>query len=192
MVIVVAFGLLGCDPAGFEVTPGKVTDPSPDDSATTGDDSGGTADDSGPVDTSPPEPETDFSTWTGTRRFTYSDFGLNCDETVNESGSQLLAGDDFYDALAADCTTCTLFFVVQPETDTVCSVIGLGTTYRAVFLSDAGAVVNVYTGDSDGSVSQIGSDTSGSFDGEDLAFTYTFSYYGAQIGVEGLMTFPQN
>jgi hypothetical protein len=191
MVTILAFGLLGCEPAGFEVTPGKVTDPTADDSSTTGDDSGPT-DDSGIEDSTPPEPETDFSTWSGSRRFTYSDFGLNCDETVNESGTQLLSGDDYFDALSSDCTTCTLFFVVQPEVDTVCSVIGLGTTYRAVFLSDAGAIVNVYSADSNGGVAQIGSDTSGSFDGEDLAFTYTFSYYGANIGVEGLMTFPQN
>ncbi len=190
MVTILVFGLLGCQPAGFEVTPGKVTDPSPDDSSTTGDDSGGPDDSAG--DSTPPDPETDFSTWSGSRRFTYADFGLNCDETVNESGSQLLAGDDYYDALAADCTTCTLFFVVQPETDTVCSVIGLGTTYRAVFLSNGGAVVNVYSADGDSSVAQIGSDTSGSFDGENMAFSYTFSYYGAEIGVEGLMTFPQN
>ncbi len=192
MGTILAFGLLACDPAGFEVTPGKVTDPSPDDSATTGDDSGTTDDSAADSGEDSAEPETDFSTWTGTRRFTYSDFGLNCDETVNESGSQLLAGDDYFDALAADCTTCTLFFVVQPEVDTVCSVIGLGTTYRAVFLTGTQAIVNVYSADGDSDVAQIGSDTSGSFDGENLAFTYTFSYYGADIGVEGLMTFPQN
>jgi hypothetical protein len=158
-----------------------------DDSAVITDDS--SADDSVPViddsgqESDPPDPEPVLSSWSGSRRF-YDDWGA-CDETVTETGSLIDESHELFAAIMGECSTCTHIYEVTPDTDTVCWAIGLGTNYRALLITDGGTAVHVYSPEGDGTVSELGSDNSADFDGENLSYTYVFSYWGASVNVDG-------
>lgn len=184
--------LLACPSA---VTVGDVdvddfaTDTAADDSAADTDTATDTADTAG--DTAEDEPETDFSSYTGTRNFYANLYDWYvCDESITESGTQLTSGDE-YDALVAACPSCGYFYENVPDVEAVCDgYLALGTTYRAILLTDAGGIAYFYSLGDDGSASEIGSDNSYVWDGASVGtYDYEFEFYSVPVAASGTMTF---
>lgn len=148
------------------------------------------ADDTG-ADTAEPEATTDFSSYIGTRNFYANlyDFYV-CDEWITESGAQLSSGSD-HDALVDACPSCGYFYENLPDVDAVCDgYLPLGTTYRAILLTDAGGIAYFYLRADDGSMSELGSDNSYGWDGATTgSFDYVFDFYGFPVAASGDMTF---
>ncbi|MBM4391007.1 MAG: hypothetical protein FJ090_07785 [Deltaproteobacteria bacterium] len=166
------------------------TEEAKDDTATADDDaSDDTAGDS--AEEVPAEPVTDYSAYTGYRHFYAEVWGYACDTTVEETGTELTEGDA-YEALAAECPSCTNFYENVPLDNTICDdtyPIEIGTTYRAMLYTESGGVATFYNYDADGgSVSILGADNGLEFDGETTVFDYTFEYL-VTFYVDGEMYF---
>ncbi len=158
------------------------------DDADTGSDTGA-GDDS--ADTEPPEPVTDYSSYTGYRHFYAEVWGYACDTTVEETGTELTDGSA-YEALAAECPSCTNFYENVPLDNTICDdiyPIEIGTSYRAILFTESGGVATFYSYSEDsGTVEILGADNGLEFDGETVGFDYTFEYL-VTFNVDGEMYF---
>ncbi|MBM4364930.1 MAG: hypothetical protein FJ102_01845 [Deltaproteobacteria bacterium] len=137
----------------------------------------------------PAEPVTDYSAYTGYRHFYAEVWGYACDTTVEETGTELTEGGA-YEALAAECPSCTNFYENVPGVDSICDgYLPIGTSYRAILFTEAGGVATFYSYSEDsGTVEIIGADNGLEFDGETAAFDYTFNYY-VDFEVTGEMYF---
>lgn len=180
--------LAACSPAAIEVGDGtKVTENGDTETVDTADSGTDSGTDSA-EDTSPPDPVTDFSTFTATTHFLYSGI-VNCDETITGVGTELDSTDGSYASLAANCTTCTNFYRVEASQDYVCQIIPVRTTYRAMFFSGALAAVYVYADDGRGGMYEVASAPDGTFDGTTLTYNYSFNI-GVDIAVDETAVFP--
>lgn len=179
--------ILACDNSTVVVDNGA--DAAKDTAAT--DTAADTADSADSEDTEPQEPVTDFSSYSGYRHFYAELWGYACDSTVDETGTELTSGSA-YEALAAECPSCTNFYENVPATDSICDDIyplPIGTSYRAVLFTESGGVMTLYSYSEDsGSVEIIGADNGLAFDGETAQFDYTFNYY-VDFTVDGEMFF---
>jgi hypothetical protein len=179
-----------CTPAAIEVGKGTsyVDSASDSDSATdSGNESGdsGVTGDSGDSGTSAP----DLSAFTGTAHFVYNGM-ISCDETVQDQGTELAIGDPLQVSLAANCTTCNHFYTVVASQSTACTIIPVGQTYRAVFLSGMAAAIYVYTDDGRGGTYEVASTTNGAFDGTTLTWSYALDMgMGVTVDVDEVATF---
>ena len=179
--------LLACS-----VTPVVGDAPAAEDSATdTAGDTGSNIGDTDPGDTAESEPTTDWSAYTGERNFYASVWGYECDDTTGDEGVELTEGSD-YDALVELCPLCTHFYENTPTVEAVCDgYLGLGTTYRALLVTDGGIAAYFYS-QGDSGPSESASDNSVSFDGELAEFDYEIDVYGVPVSVTGSMTFVMN
>lgn len=197
--MVLSLLLAACSPATIvldDAVPGEGDTDGAADTASaddTGAEDTGAGDTGGEDTAEPPEPVTDFSHWTGSRRYfyDYSEWGYECDETVAETGTLVPEGSRELDALQDACPDCELFYEVSPQADSACDgAVRLGTTWRGVVLSDRGAVVSLYT-ESDGRLYGYAEDGDASFDGSEIVFAYDLDYNDwFAIEVTGTMTFP--
>lgn len=178
-----------CGPASVEVVGDNKLTTNPDntqvDDTGTGDDTAST-DDSG---TTVPTPTADLSEWHGTRHYVYQSDWFSCDETINENGTLLDATAPEVQTLQAECPSCTHFYEVTPEVDSVCRYVSLGTNYRAVtFVEGQANTVQIYY--IYDTPTLVGGDSAASWDGSNLDYAYIFNYYGADINVDGHVSFP--
>lgn len=133
----------------------------------------------------------DYSVWSATRRFYYSDYGYECDETILETGHVIAEGTSDYDALHDLCGICDYFYEVEPDRESACDgYLELGTGWRGVILSDGAAAVYFFT-ESDGGLEEYAADDNADFDGTTIAFGYEFDYWGYfTVDVSGAVTYP--
>lgn len=134
------------------------------------------------------EDNTDWSAYTGERNFFVSVWGYECDDDTEDEGVELTEGSD-YDALVALCPLCSHFYENTPSVDSVCDgYLGLGTTYRALLVTEAGIAAYFYS-EGDSGPTESASDASVAFDGELAEFDYELEVYSVPIAVTGSMTF---
>ncbi|MDP2304858.1 MAG: hypothetical protein Q8P18_02395 [Pseudomonadota bacterium] len=133
----------------------------------------------------------DYSVWNATRRFFYSDFGYECDETVLETGTVIAEGTSDYDALHALCGICDYFYEIEPDRESACDgYLEFGTGWRGVVLSDGAAAVYFFR-EADGGLEEYASDEGAAFDGTVIEFGYQFDYWNYfTVDVSGAITYP--
>lgn len=166
-----------------------------------GGDSGDSGDSAAP-DTGDSGVSFDLSRWSGIRHFRYESDWWSCDQVVAEEGELAEwigdggdenGDDDVVEALLrAECPDCERFYLVTPETDTVCENIRIAPTWRGLRIGEDGTaslVVLVYVEGDDG-VYQLGEDDHAAFHAGVLSYSYTFGFYGADVGVYGVVNFP--
>ena len=151
-----------------------------------------TADTAGDTDTTPVYVP-DYTVWDATRNFFVSEYGYECDETVQDVGSSIDEGTGTWDALHDLCGLCDYFYEVEPSQDSVCDgYVSLGTTWRGVILDEeAGAAAVYFYRESDGGAEEYASDEGASFDGEVISDTYTYEVvWTVDMTVTGDQTYP--
>lgn len=165
---------------------GAAEDGSPADSGAPGDDSGG---DDSPVDSTPPEPQPDLSQYSGTLTFSYESWG-GCDgDTVTETATEVSVED--HPELRDACPACDHFYQITLDRGEVCEWVDvLEEDWRGLVLGDTWAQVYRFDETDDG-FSETLLDNGAEFDGWTVEFETAFSYWGLDVQVEGVYTFPE-
>lgn len=162
------------------------TGPAPDDSGAG--DTGAPPDDTG----EPPPPEPDYSRFEGEERFSYDNYGLTCDEAYASSGELIGEGSATFGALAAACPTCSSFYEVTFDGDEACGWIPLVTSWYGLTLGADTAETHLLIDNGDGTVTDLGVDAEGSFDGWTATHTWSvdFAYGYFPVEITGAIVFP--
>lgn len=141
------------------------------------------------ADTDTGEPEPDWSAYVGERTFTADVWNYHCEESTDDEGVQLTEGDE-YDQLTALCPLCTQFYENTPAQESVCDgYLGLGTTWRALLVTEQGVAVTFYSADDEGVPAESATDASTTFADGRLDFDYEISFYGVPVAVTGFVEF---
>lgn len=151
------------------------------------------ADSDGDADTDSGDPVmvTDFSAFTGFRHFFVDQWGITCDETVDETGEQVVEGSDTYSALHHVCGDCQYFFEVESNPDNACSgYVDLPAAWRGLTIEDNNTAHVYFYHQTDSGPDEYADDGEASFDGTDVVFDYTYDLgAGFNLAIDGGMTF---
>jgi hypothetical protein len=149
-----------------------------------------------PVDSSPPEPVTDFSSYEGALHFTYDTWGdsYDCEDDFTEEGEEVDDEDDL-EGLVEACPLCDHFYVGSVGSGArICDYDTHelpAEDWRGLVLDDEAGVAQVYRFDGDdGQFTAELLDGGASWDGAVVEFETTLSWYG-DLKVEGTLTFEQ-
>ncbi len=135
-----------------------------------------------------PWQEVDWTGYVGERTFKGETWGYSCEESSDDAGVELTEGSE-YEQLTTLCPLCSHFYENEPAEESVCDgYLPLGTTYRALLVTDAGVAAYFYTED-EGTLEESGTDSATGFDGATLEFDYEISVYGIPVAVNGYMQF---
>ena len=168
-ILMLSFILLACTPSELSVG----TDPTRD---------SGLLDTSGPVDTDTDvdtHDDLDFSTWTGTRNFSFR----NCDGELEETGQRLSEGWDQYFVLEMFCEDCDHWYELEVGPEEACGFTVTQYTFRGLQFQDDGTV-GIY--DMDVGATGGGWLTSGTWASDNVI---TYDYYIDTIRLDGLIEF---
>jgi len=171
--------ILGCR-SGQTVLPQSDTDPADTTDVSVDDGADTAAADSG-VST-----DSEFESWSGTRRFQASlDWlGYDCDEEITEVGT-LLSEEDA-SALQALCVGCELIYQVSISSESVCdgAIAFSEVEYRGFQLGDDwGVVYEIDIEEDEVTVNTLSA--SATLDASILEYAYTFSYFSIEVQVTG-------
>ncbi len=169
--------LLACQPTTIATTDDSAVDSAP------------------PVDSDPPEPQTDFSSYEGLMHWTYDTWGdsYDCEDDVEEQG-EAVEDDGDLEGLLEACPLCDHFFVGSVGDVKICDYDTHALPsedWRGLVLDDEAGVAQVYRFDEDGGrFSEELLDGGASWDGAVVSFETELSWYG-EMKVEGTLTFEQ-
>lgn len=167
--------LTACSPASL-----SLDDVSKSDTA-----GGGTGQDSAvdtvdTVDSADTATATDWSRFDGTRKFIIDG---ECDDAVEDTGTELLSGGAYDDILAAWPEAAHIYETV-PSSDTACDgQLSLSTGWRALTVTGDTAEIHFYN-----TSGEYGSDTSAKWDEGGHRLDFGFEY--SSVGISGAMEFP--
>jgi hypothetical protein len=134
-----------------------------------------------------PVPVTDFSNYTGSRRFIVNDW-FSCDESFDDVGVELTEGAEWMQ-MRQSCADCTRFYENTPSTDEICNgYVPIGVSWRAVEFGSDSAAVHIFT-DSGNGLSDSVQDEDAGWNGSTILLDYEWDF-GYTIYATGDMSFP--
>lgn len=128
----------------------------------------------------PVEPEPDFSSYEATLDWTYDTWGdsYDCTDATVEFGTEIVEGDEAWDALNAACPLCGHFYDVTYDRAELCGWIDIpDPDYRGMVFGESSAQVYRFD-ERDGAFTEDLLDNAATWDGWTLGFTANVSYLG--------------
>ena len=151
-----------------------------------------------PVDTAvedtgeakPSEPETDFSSWDGSRTISYDEYS-GCTDEILESGDQIGTDEPVYSRLADACSSCKYFYEVSLTPDEVCGWISVADkTYRGLIIGDDWGAIYRLSQNDNGSFNSEALSVDANWDGSTLSYAYESEVYSIDLEIFGTVEFP--